>query len=166
MKTPQAKIEWERKFLLDGVGWKAWVTQKSLIQQAYLCTCPECVVRVRLVKDQAFLTIKGKNHSQHPLEFETQIAVEDGQQLLNLCSKPAIIKQRYELSLQPGGWIVDQFLNQNQGLWLVEVECETQNELSGLKLDQDWLGTEVSQDFRFTNAYLYQQPYSSWAVKT
>lgn len=162
MPSPVTKIEWERKFLLNGTGWKALVIQTELIHQAYLCTFPNAV-RVRFSKNKAILTIKGKNQSAHNLEFETKIPAKDGQSLLDLCPKPAIVKRRHRLNLSPGCWIVDQFLNQNEGLWLAEIELDTQNELNNIDLNQGWLGKEVSQDIRYTNAHLYENPYPSWA---
>ncbi|MFZ4683662.1 MAG: CYTH domain-containing protein, partial [Terrimicrobiaceae bacterium] len=61
--------EIERKFLVVGDGWQAGAVGTRYVQ-GYLSRDPERTVRVRLVGDKAFLTIKGISRGISRPEFE------------------------------------------------------------------------------------------------
>jgi CYTH domain-containing protein len=54
------KVEIERKFLVKNQDWKKLIVEKHSIQQGYLNTDKSCNVRVRIMNNLAFITIKGK----------------------------------------------------------------------------------------------------------
>src|SRR5262249_28665798 len=59
-RTDQMALEIERKFLVISDAWRKDVYLREAIRQAYLAQTDALSVRVRIVDDQAFLTIKTK----------------------------------------------------------------------------------------------------------
>ena len=151
--------EIERKFLVRGNGWRdhgAGVPYR----QGYLSTVAERTVRVRLIRDKGWLTIKGITVGATRAEYEYEIpADEAGQMLDNLCERPLIEKTRYRIEHQGLTWDVDEFDGDNAGLIIAEVELEEEGQAIVLP---DWVGEEVTDDPRFYNANLIANPYSTW----
>jgi CYTH domain-containing protein len=150
--------EIERKFLVTGTAWR----QPDAIRfcQGYLNRDKERTVRVRLAGEQAFLTIKGITRGMSRAEFEYAIPVADAEQLLQLCHTPLINKMRHIVLHNGTRWEVDEFLGENAGLVVAEVELEREDQ----PFDRpDWLGGEVTDDPRYYNSNLASNPYSKWA---
>ena len=110
-------------------------------------------MRVRIVEEKAFLTIKGPATGITRAEFEYPIPVSDAEQLLTLCTGLVISKTRYLLPLAGHLWEVDEFHGAHQGLWLAEIELTDEQDTFS---KPQWLGQEVSQDHRYHNASLAQ----------
>ncbi|MGF1569295.1 MAG: CYTH domain-containing protein [Nodosilinea sp.] len=151
--------EIERKFLVVGEAWRANASG-TLYRQGYIPTQDARTVRVRQAGEAGYLTLKGPAVGLVRPEFEYPIPLADAQAMLEtLCQPPFIQKYRYRLPLGNVVWEVDEFLAENQGLVLAEVELMTP--------DQDfprpaWLGKEVTDDPRYYNASLARHPYSGW----
>ena len=122
--------EIERKFLVRG-DFKAYAYQSFRIVQGYLSSVPERTVRIRVKGEQGYLTVKGKSdvHGVTRYEWEKEIAREDAEELLKLCEPGVVDKIRYLVKV--GGHIfeVDEFLGENKGLLLAEVELKQEDEL-------------------------------------
>jgi adenylate cyclase len=152
-------IEIERKFLVVGEDWRSLVSG-SLYIQGYLTSSAERTVRVRIVGDQGFLTIKGASQGYSRAEYEYNIPAADALEMLRqLCQQPLIEKMRYKIPVQELVWEVDEFAGENQGLIMAEVELQSP--------DQDvvlpsWIGTEVTGDPRYYNASLAKFPFKDW----
>jgi adenylate cyclase len=117
-------------------------------------------VRVRVVGDRGYLTLKTKTVGISRSEYEFPIPLAAAAQLLDrVCNRPLIEKYRSRIADAGLIWEVDEFLGDNQGLVLAEVELasETQN----ITLPA-WVGTEVSGDPRYFNSYLAKHPYAQW----
>ena len=152
-------VEIERKFLVRGDQWKA-LGQGVLLRQGYLSSAPDRVVRVRIEGDGAMLTIKGRSSGATRGEWEYPIPLEDAQAFLDrLCEKPIIEKTRYRIPYQGMTWEVDEFLGENAGLVVAEIELETEQQSFATP---DWIGEEVTHDARYFNANLLRHPYSKW----
>lgn len=150
--------EIERKFLVKNQTWQADATKKYY-KQGYLAR-EGTVVRVRIAGEKAFLTIKGKSNGISRVEYEYEIPLSDAHELLdNLCEKPLIEKYRYMIDYQGFTWEIDEFLGENEGLIVAEIELESENQNFPMP---DWLGEEVSQDGRYYNANLVKNPYKNW----
>ena len=150
--------EIERKFLVQGNSWRTG--DGTLIRQGYLHTEVDGIVRVRTRGERAYLTIKGSTTGITRLEFEFEIPVEDANEILDaLCMKPLIEKIRYQEEIDGFKWEIDEFLQENSGLVVAEIELENENQEFP---KPDWLGREVSHDFRYHNANLVKHPYSKW----
>lgn len=152
-------IEIERKFLVIDDRWKT-LGRGVLLRQGYLSSSPERIVRVRTEGDKAMLTIKGRTVGAMRGEWEYPIPLEDAQVFLDsLCERPIIEKHRYRIPYQGLTWEVDEFLGDNAGLVVAEVELEREDQLFA---KPGWAGEEVTHDTRYFNANLLRHPYSRW----
>lgn len=92
----EAPVEIERKFLVEGDGWRSTVRSSRHMVQGYLSTDPARSVRVRLEDDTgATLTIKGPGDGPVRDEFEYEIPSDHGRAILELCRRPLIEKTRH-----------------------------------------------------------------------
>jgi CYTH domain-containing protein len=151
--------EIERKFLVGDDSWRN--SAGTRIRQGYLHNESDGTVRVRTKGGRAYLTIKGNTAGITRPEFEYEIPVRDADEILDaMCLKPLIEKVRYEVWAGGFKWEVDEFLGENGGLVVAEIELEDENQDFP---KPDWLGEEVSDDFRYQNANLAKHPYSQWS---
>jgi adenylate cyclase len=152
-------LEIERKFLVKSGDYRSQ-GKPTYIHQGFLSTDKDRVVRIRIYGDEAFLTIKGVSKGIARAEFEYPVPVEDAQFMLeNLCIRPTIEKYRYKIDVEGFIWEVDEFLGENDGLVVAEIELE-QAEQKFPK--PDWVGMEVTGDKRYYNANLVNNPYKNW----
>jgi adenylate cyclase len=150
-------IEIERKFLVTGTEWRQG--KGIRLSQGYLNRDLERTVRVRIAGEQAFLTIKGASRGAVRAEFEYEIPLKDAEQLLKLSDGPVVEKIRYILDHKGLTWEVDEFLGENQGLVVAEVELTSESQTFE---KPDWVGREVTEDLRYFNSNLAAHPYSTW----
>jgi len=151
--------EIERKFLVTG---KVPSGESSEIHQAYLCLDPERTSRVRVDGESAFLTIKGRTEGISRREFEFEIPLEHAHGMLDLAVGFPILKTRTRVKHGNHTWEVDVFHGVNTGLIVAEVELSREDEDIVLP---DWVGDEVSDDSRYLNAVLAQNPFSEWPAE-
>jgi CYTH domain-containing protein len=151
-------IEIEHKFLVTNTLWKQ-TTPAQIFKQAYLNSSPERTVRIRVVGDEGFITIKSKNIGISREEFEYRIPVNDAEALLLLCETAPLEKMRYKIQYENHLWEVDEFLGNNSGLIIAEIELQHINEHF---TRPDWLGEEVSDDQRYYNSSLSKNPFTEW----
>jgi len=150
-------VEIERKFLVDGNSWRNG--QGIRICQGYLNRDKERTVRVRLSGEKAFLTIKGMNSGATRAEYEYEIPVSHAEELLKICDGPVLEKIRYVVDYNGIIWEVDEFLGENEGLIVAEVELKSEDQ----SFDRpDWIGSEVTADPRYFNSNLCSHPYCKW----
>ena len=142
-------IEIERKFLVRGNGWKNQAVGQ-VYRQGYMSTEDGITLRARVVGDQGYLTIKGPSFGNSRAEYEYEIPLEDAEEMLNsLCSSGLIEKIRYKVHHGELVWEVDEFVQDNEGLIVAEVELDDENQKVELP---EWIGEEVSQDYRYSNS--------------
>lgn len=153
--------EIERKFLVTGTAWKEGVHGRR-IRQGYLSLDKERTVRVRVVDEQAWLTVKGLTTGCTRAEFEYAIPVADARRLLDeFCHQPVIDKTRYTIRHAGHAWEVDEFHGANEGLLVAEIELQDEAEPFERP---DWVAEEVSRDPRYFNARLSIHPFSEWTA--
>jgi adenylate cyclase len=151
------KREIERRFLVEGSGWKAGAP--VLYRQAYLHVGPACVIRIRLEGDAAVLTVKGRPQGLARDEFAYPVPLEDARRLFAFGCGTVVEKWRRRIEFGGKWWDVDEFTGANAGLALAEIELECEEELFA---PPPWLGEEVTHDARYLNARLAMEPYSTW----
>lgn len=150
--------EIERKFLVLDQTYKQYA-KGVYYRQGYLSSNPS--VRVRIIDQEAFLTIKGATTGFSRSEFEYRIPYEDGLEMLQeLSKKPIIEKYRYKMEYAGFIWEIDEFLSENEGLIVAEIELEAE--------DQEFqkppfIGEEVTFDKRYRNSSLVSNPYKNWS---
>ena len=155
--------EIERKFLLRNDNWRERANAGTRIRQGYLSEVPERTVRVRVIDEMGYLTVKGKNSGSVRAEFEYPIPVVDARALLALCLLPLIEKTRYLVMHEGHTWEIDVFEGANAGLEVAEVELRSETEPISLP---DWIGREVTDDARYYNSNLGTHPFSNWSTTT
>ncbi len=151
-------LEIERKFIVDTSKWQPSTRGKTIVQ-GFLSNDKKCVVRVRIIDDQAYLTIKGESDGIVRTELEYAIPLADARVLLGMCLDHPIEKTRYFERYYNKLWEIDIFEGINSGLVLAEVELEEEDEEITLP---EWIQEEVSFDPRYYNASLSQNPFSQW----
>ncbi|MBN7797666.1 CYTH domain-containing protein [Parahaliea mediterranea] len=151
-------LEIERKFLVRNTDWRAGKGQ--LMRQGYLGGGGGTTVRVRLAGERAWLTIKGPTTGATRAEYEYAIPADDARDMLaSLCPGPLVEKRRFEVEHAGFTWEVDEFLGDNTGLVVAEIELESEDQLVPLPA---WVGEEVTGDPRYYNASLARHPYRQW----
>lgn len=151
--------EIERKYLLRDDSYHDLAIGVKYIQQGYLSTDPDRIVRVRRCDDKAFLTIKGRNKDGGICHFEWEkpISIADAEALLPLCKGIIISKKRY---IVPWGELtveVDEFEGAHKGLAFAEIEFPTEH--YELELPP-FIGEDVTADKRYQNSYLSEHELS------
>jgi CYTH domain-containing protein len=155
-------IEIERKFLVIKENFKELSFQKHYIKQGFLNSNKHRVVRVRIADDTAFLTVKGITNATGTsrFEWEKEISVEEAEQLMLLCEPGIIEKHRYYHQVGNHTFEIDEFLGDNAGLVVAEIEISEENE----RFEKpDYLGKEVTGEQKYYNSNLSQHPFKLWA---
>ena len=156
--------EIERKYLVTSDAWRANSRREDL-RQGYISRQPGRSVRVRTQFNdegdgKAFLTLKGSRQGITRPEFEYEISISDAIYMLNqMCEKPVIEKTRHFVDYEGLTWEVDEFRGENAGLIVAEVELERADQPIVLP---PWIGKEVTNDNRYYNSQLVQNPYKLW----
>jgi adenylate cyclase len=151
--------EIERKFLVEADDWRQG-SRGRRVRQGYLSADPGRSVRIRMVGDSAWLTIKGGTTGYSRVEFEYPIPTQDALHLLDeLCIRPVIDKTRHEVNYGGHRWEIDEFHGANEGLVIAEIELAAEDEHFERP---PWLGAEVSDDPRYYNVNLARQPFNRW----
>ena len=151
-------VEIERRFLVKNEAWRGLVTPK-LLYQGYLSVEKERTMRVRIVGDEAWVTIKGYISDVSRHEFEYAIPVQDALTILEQMCPFKMKKHRYCIEYQGHVFEVDEYFGDNAPLVVAEIELPTEDTEFARP---EWLGEEITHDGRFTNAYLSQHPYATW----
>lgn len=153
-------VEIERKFLVMGEAWRD--APAVYYSQGYLNREKDRTVRVRIAGDEAFLTVKGVSTGAARAEFEYSIPLWDARDLLALCEQPLIEKYRRKILYEGFIWEVDEFLGENQGLVIAEIELPAEDTPF---TKPDWVGEEVTHDSRYFNSALAVSPWCDWRDK-
>ncbi len=154
-------IEIERKFLVNNQSFKKDAYQRNYIKQGFLNSHKKRVVRVRIKDEQGFLTVKGKSNTSGTsrFEWEKEITKAEANELMNLCEKGIIEKYRYLVKSGNHVFEVDDFLGDNLGLVVAEVELSSENENYIAPI---WLGKEVTGKEEYYNSNLSKKPFTKW----
>lgn len=152
-------VEIERKFLVRDDSWRL-KAPGTKYRQGYLNSAMERSVRVRVIDDIGFLTVKGISRGAARVEYEYEIPVAEAEAMLDeLCEKPLIEKNRCKIEYRELVWEIDEFFGENQGLIIAEVELKSEDQRYE---KPDWIGKEVTGDPKYYNANLIKNPFSKW----
>jgi adenylate cyclase len=153
--------EIERKYLLADASWRTGALG-TLYRQGYVSIEHDRAVRIRIIENRAFLTVKRLLSNRERLEFEYAIPVADAHILLeDVCKKPLIEKIRYRIAHRGFIWEIDEFLGENKGLIVAEIELDFEDQTFEKPA---WISNEVTDDARYLNVNLVRHPYSTWQV--
>lgn len=144
--------EIERKFLVANDSWREEIATRTRLRQGYIVSLEDRSVRVRIKDNEtATLTIKVGTNSLARDEYEYDIPVADGEELLATVPGTIIEKIRYTVAHQGFVWEVDVFDGLYRGLVVAEVELAAETDQPALPA---WVGDEVTGDPRFSNQHL------------
>ena len=119
--------------------------------QGFLSTHPERTVSVRIGERGGSLIVA--SNAEGPLipRFEYDIPVADAYQMLQQCEGPRLERLRRRFRYGDRFWRVDQYLGDNEGLAIAEVELGFVND----PFDRPrWVGEEITGMARFELAAL------------
>ena len=150
--------EIERKYLVSGDGWGP-ADDGKLQRQGYLSINDRGTVRVRVEAGRAHLNMKGKQTGLTRAEYEYEIPLADGKEILDSLCEFVVEKTRYKREVGGKIWDVDVFHGENDGLVTAEVELASEEEPFELPA---WAGEDVSLDERYRVAYLCRHPWRDW----
>jgi adenylate cyclase len=167
-----AQKETERRFLVRVREWAAAAPDaaREHLVQAYLAAERERTVRIRLGAGRAVLTVKGPSVRGSRTEIESRIAESAARAILDarLFVGTPVEKTRSRLTVGGLTWEVDQFEGANAGLVLAEVEFGDHQDTRtswDARIDRErpqWLGREITGEWRFSNSNLALRPFVTW----
>ena len=164
-------IEIERKFLVTGDGWRAAAHEVVPMTQGYLNDIAamdeaaagpsmKASVRVRIAGERAWLNLKSRELGHTRQEFEYALPVDEARELLALCVGGLVEKNRHLVRVGAHLWEVDDFLGDNAGLVVAEVELGSADEAFERP---GWIGAEATDCPRYYNLALAARPYALWS---
>lgn len=153
-------IEIERKYLVNKTKWNETdKPQGQFFRQGYLLTDPNKTIRIRVTDSKGYLTIKGLSIGATRPEFEYEIPKDEAEQLLNMFTISDLTKVRYKILVNENLWEVDEFLGDNEGLIVAEIELQSEEEAFVLPI---WAEKEVTGEDKYYNSTLSILPYKNW----
>ena len=151
MTQQSMATEIEHKYLVTDDSFKSLASRVIHIKQGYLSHSKECTVRVRVTDDRAFVTIKGRGNGLSRPEFEYEIPVADGLQLLEMSQGHIICKDRHLVMDHDNCWEVDVYHGPLEGLMTAELEVPSEDYAYPLP---HFVGRDVTGDSSYSNASL------------
>ena len=79
--------------------------------------------------------------------------------MIDLCEPIILEKVRYKVAIGKHMFEVDEFLGENKGLVIAEIELEHEDEYFE---KPGWLGKEVTGQAKYYNAQLSIKPFDQW----
>ena len=154
-------VEIERKFLVEGDGWREQVAHGVPMRQGYLAGPPaaRCSVRVRIAGSCAFLNIKSLARGIARDEYEYPLPPADAARMLETLAGDVVAKLRHHVLVDGCLFEVDEFEGENAGLVVAEIELDAVDAEFPRPV---WLGREVSHLERYYNQNLARRPYARW----
>ena len=154
--------EIERKYLVD-MSKLPKLPKKNIIKQGYF-NSKGSTIRVRISNDKAYLTIKGKTKGISRSEFEYSIPLQDAIEMQDeFCGDLFVEKTRYNIEYKGHIWELDIFKGKNEGLVVVEIELNDENE----KFKKpDWITEDVTMDRRYSKGVEDEQNIISMDITT
>jgi len=145
-------LEIERKFLVEGDGWRYADGGSRHILQAYLALDGDTSVRVRIYDARhARLTVKFNVSALSRDEFEYPIPLADAQHMVGAARGRLVEKTRHTITADGFVWEVDAYEGALAGLVIAEVEMQSEDDAPVLPA---WVGREVTGDATWSNAML------------
>jgi adenylate cyclase len=144
--------EIERKFLVSNDRWRRQADGGTRMKQAYIVAMDDRSVRVRISgSKRAQLTTKISKTKLVREEFEYDIPLDDAEDMMRQAIGIIIEKTRYRVPSAGFTWEIDVYHGDLSGLIVAEVEMKSEDDRP---LIPDWIGREVTGNYRYSNHYL------------
>ena len=154
-------LEIERKYLVNGDGWRREVSHAIPMRHGYLTELgSRASVRVRVEGTVGKLNVKAAVVGAARAEYEYEVPAAEAEEILATLCSGLILKTRHYVERDGLTWEIDVFEGDNAGLVVAEVELDA--------VDQEfprpsWLGRELTAEQRYYNHALAKRPYSQWS---
>ena len=153
-------VEIERKFLVDHNKWLQLAKPEAMhYRQGYILSDDTKTIRVRITPSSGYITIKGITKGFSRSEYEYAIPAGEAAEMLDNFAVSELEKYRYNINFAGKLWEVDEFLGDNKGLLVAEIELNSEDEQFDLP---SWVSVEVTGDARYYNSNLSVKPFSKW----
>lgn len=159
--------EIERKFLLQDDGWRDQVSDSIRMAQGYFADVAaleqglaRASVRVRVAGQKAWLNIKSAELGIERREFEYPLPRPDAEVMLRDLCHGQVEKVRHLVPVEGHVFEIDEFLGDNAGLVVAELELSTAHAPFP---HPPWLGREVSHMPRYYNVNLIDHAFRHWS---
>lgn len=153
-------IEIEHKYSVHRQIWETIQPERSVkVNQAYLHSDISKTIRVRVMGNRGYITIKGKTNSASRPEYEYEIPVEEARELIANFAYNVIEKTRHYVTYAGNVWEVDEFYGANEGMLIAEIELKSEDQHYEIP---EWIHENITSDRRYSNAYLAEHPYKTW----
>tara|TARA_Y100001970_G_scaffold18125_1_gene20364 strand:- start:414 stop:875 length:462 start_codon:yes stop_codon:yes gene_type:complete len=151
-------LEIEKKFLIKKLPKNI---KKSIhIEQYYMLIDKYFVQRLRFFDDKkSIISLKQNCSGMSRFEFEYEIPLPDAKKITSLGKFPNIKKIRHIIMHKGLKWEIDEFLGDNKGLMIAEVELD--NEKQTIELPK-WVSSDVTNQNKYYNYNLALNPYILW----
>lgn len=164
--SDNVNIELERRFLLRDASIAAGAPSEYIVQ-AYLFAIDGFAIRVRYSRDEtdseapvkATMTGKGPRIGDEREEYEVTVSESWARQVISR-SANVMRKRRYQF-LTDQTWEIDEFLDENEGLVIAEIEGG--DDVRRIR-KPDWAVREIVNEPLFDNESLTLHPLASWAA--
>lgn len=160
-------VEIERKFLPASETWRSAITRSTRIVQGYLVGADalatgqaKAAVRVRVAGEQAWLTVKAAVAGVARDEYEYPLPLADAVAMLETLCGEVVEKTRHIVPIDDFEFEIDEFLGDNQGLVVIELELDDAAQAFPRPA---WLGREVTDEVRYYNVNLARHAYVRWS---
>lgn len=155
-------LEIERKFLVIGDAWRTHVDRAVEMRQGYLSGGDgRASVRVRIEGAHANLNIKAAVVGSARAEYEYGIPLDEAREMLAGLCVGRIEKIRHYVPRDGRVWEIDEFLGDNAGLVVAEIELSSVDDVFE---QPDWVGRELTDERRWYNHALALRPYAQWSA--
>ena len=145
-------FEIEHKYLVINDSYLQMQTAVREIKQGYLSRNPERTVRVRIVDDKGYITVKGLTNVDIRHEFEYSIPYEDAVMMLEMCVPPIISKKRHLVPYEGHIWEVDEFQGDLSHVVVAEIELKSRDEKYSLP---PFVGADITGNPAYYNSQLH-----------
>jgi adenylate cyclase len=158
--------ELERRFVVNDQSIVDGAPSEYIVQ-AYVFSIEGFAIRVRYSKDEsevnskgkATLTGKGPRIGDEREEYEIEVSELWARQVISRAAN-VMRKRRYQV-VTDQTWEVDEFLDENEGLWIAELEGGA--EVRQIKRP-DWARREIVNEPMLDNESLTMHPLSKWSA--
>lgn len=148
--------EIERKFLVTNDTYKTLAYECRYIKQGYVSTDKYAIVRIRVIDNESFITIKTATIGMTRNEWEYSIPLDEACEMLENVSQGCVIeKNRYFVNYCGYIWEIDEFLGVHKGLVVAEIELRAEDESVPLP---SFIGEEVTGISTYYNSSLALNP--------
>lgn len=115
-------LEIEHKYLVKDSSYREMAEGYKDILQGYLCKEPSRTVRIRIMGEKGFITVKGITVGDTRHEYEYEVPIEDAAEMLKMCVGNILEKRRYIVVYDGKRWEIDEYHGSREGLVVAEIE--------------------------------------------